>query len=315
MIYAVCGTPGSYKSCYAVQKFVIPSIQKGRKVFTNIEGLDARYISTMFDIDPIQVEDCLNYLGRVYDEDGTWHEDKDKIRHFYDDLPQNSIVIIDEAQNYFSSRDFKEGFSADLIPWITKHRHMGIDVVWITQALESVDITFRRQTHLVYYLRRTENMGLKNMSFMYIYDSGDITNRRHLVRKTFRPDERVFACYSSYQNKDVKEERKSYNVFLRSPFVWLMIVVFCWLGYTLVAGNFQRDVLHVKPKKEPSRQEVPVTKSSDVEIEKQHVEVNNGNEVDDKGCIANVAKMHGHTFYVLADGRSLSSPAGRMFCP
>lgn len=248
MIYAICGTPGSYKSCYAVEKFLIPALKKGRTVYTNIEGLNPLYISTIFDLDPVEVSMHLQVLGRVYDDDGTFHEDRDQIRKFYEYLPQNALCIIDEAQNYFSSRDFKEGFSADLIPWLTKHRHLGNDVVWITQNLESVDITFRRNTHLTYALRRTENMGFKNGAFNYIFDRAD-TERRHLARKFYRPNPDVFKCYSSYQNKDVKENRKSYNVFLRSPFVWLMIIVFSYCAWLFISGNFQRNVLHQGPKK------------------------------------------------------------------
>lgn len=312
MIIAVCGTPGSYKSCYAVENFVIPALRKGRKVYSNIEGLEPRYVATLFDIDPLDVEHNLVVLGRVYDDDGNFTEDKNLIRKFYEGLPQNALVVIDEAQNYFSSRDFKEGYSADLIPWLTKSRHVGNDVVWITQNLESVDITFRRNTHLTYFLRRTEHMGIKNMSFNYIYDRAD-TSVRHLMRKTYRPDVRTFACYSSYDNKDVKEQRKSYNVFLRSPFVWLMIIVFCWLGYTLIAGNFQRDVLQVKPKKETKKQEVPLaTTSGEESVPAQQVEVKNENP---ERCIVNVSKVHGIAYYNLSDGSSVDSPRGLGYCP
>lgn len=317
MIYAVCGTPGSFKSCYCVEKFVLPALKEGRKVFTNIEGLDPRYIATLFDLDPVHVESNLNVLGRVYDDDGTYHEDRDKIRRFYEDLPLNSLVVIDEAQIYFSSRDFKEGFSADLIPWLTKHRHLGIDVVWVTQSLESVDITFRRNTGLCYALRRTENMGLKNMSFIYIYDRADnITAVRHLARKMYRPDPRIFACYSSYQAEEVVEKRKSYNVFLRSPFVWLMIVSFIWLGYTFFSGAFSRKVLHSQPKKElPIEKPVERPQSVSLEDTKRMEVKNEVQNVDDKGCIVRVAKMRGQPVYVLADGRSVPDPVGRLFCP
>ena len=46
MIYAICGTPGSYKSCYAVEKFLLPALKSHRKVYTNIEGLNPAYIAT-----------------------------------------------------------------------------------------------------------------------------------------------------------------------------------------------------------------------------------------------------------------------------
>jgi zona occludens toxin (predicted ATPase) len=311
MIYAICGTPGSFKSCYAVENFVLPALRKGRKVFTNIEGLSVTHIATYYDLDPISVEENLNVLGRVYDNDGTYHEDRDKIRKFYDDLPINALVIIDEAQNYFSSRDFKEGFSADLIPWLTKHRHLGNDVVWITQNIESVDITFRRNTHLTYALRRAENIGFKNAAFNYIFDRADL-DRRHLARKIYRPDPTIFKLYSSYQEKDVKENRKSYNVFLRSPFVWLAIIVFCYAGYVIFSGSFSRKMFHsqIEPKNKVEKVQKEETKNQKVET-RQEV----SNEKDGKTCITKMATVHGEKRFYLSNNSFATVPDGLSFCP
>lgn len=312
MIYAICGTPGSYKSCYAVEKFVLPALKSHRKVYTNIEGLNPAYIATYYDLDPIEVDNDLNILGRVYDDDGNYHEDRDKIRKFYDDLPQNALVIIDEAQNYFSSRDFKEGFSNDLIPWLTKHRHLGNDVVWITQVMESVDITFRRNTHLTYALKRAENIGLKNAAFVYIFDRAD-TERRHLARKSYRPDPTVFKLYSSYQNDQVVEKRKSYNVFLRSPFFWLFIIAMSFAAYTILSGNFSRAIMHKKGSEKHKKTEQVVE-------QKKVEEVSNGEVKDEeKGlldfrCIARTSKVRGEYTYYLDDGTAITSPGGFKFC-
>lgn len=309
MIYAICGTPGSFKSCYAVQNFVIPALKKGRKVFTNIEGLSPTHIATYYDLDPIDVEQNLQILGRVYDDDGTWHEDRDKIRKFYEDLPINALVIIDEAQNYFSSRDFKEGFSADLIPWLTKHRHLGNDVVWITQNVESVDITFRRNTHLTYALRRAENIGMKNSAFNYIFDRADL-DRKHLARKIYHPDPTVFKLYSSYQEKEVQENRKSYNVLLRSPFMWLLLLVFAYAAYSVVSGNFSRAVFHTAPKKEK-----PVVQSVKNESFETRQEVVDEIKTDEKRCISRMATVHGEKTFYLSDGSVVFDPSGLGFCP
>lgn len=309
MIYAICGTPGSFKSCYAVQNFVLPALRAHRKVFTNIDGLSPSHIATYYDLDPVEVDQNLNVLGRVYDDDGTYHEDRDKIRKFYEDLPINALVIIDEAQNYFSSRDFKEGFSADLIPWLTKHRHLGNDVVWITQNLESVDITFRRNTHLTYALRRTENLGMKNAAFNYIYDRADI-DRRHLARKLYRPDPTIFKLYSSYQEEEVKENRKSYNVLLRSPFMWLMAIVFVYVIYTVASGNFQRAVFHTPPAKK--QVEKPVVEQSKPVEQETRQEVSNE---ENAKCITRMATVHGEKTYYLSDGSAVFEPRGLGFCP
>lgn len=312
MIYAICGTPGSFKSCYAVQNFVLPALKKGRKVFTNIEGLSPTHIATYFDLDPIEVEQNLQILGRVYDDDGTWHEDRDRIRRFYEDLPINALVIIDEAQNYFSSRDFKEGFSADLIPWLTKHRHLGNDVVWITQNIESVDITFRRNTHLTYALRRAENLGMKNAAFNYIFDRADL-DRRHLARKLYRPDPIIFKLYSSYQEKDVKENRKSYNVFLRSPFAWLFIAVLIWVIYTFVSGNIKRNLF--SPGSRMQKNVEKVEKVETVENKESRQEVPNDEQNSSSKCISRMATVHGEKTFYLNDGSLLLDPSGYGFCP
>ena len=308
MIYAICGTPGSFKSCYAVENFVLPALRKNRKVYTNIEGLSTTHIATYYDMDPISVDENLKVLGRVYDPDGTWHEDRDKIRKFYEDLPINALVIIDEAQNYFSSRDFKEAFSSDLIPWLTKHRHLGNDVVWITQNIESVDITFRRNTHLTYALRRAENLGLKNAAFNYIFDRADL-DRRHLARKMYRPDPTIFKLYSSYQEKEVKENRKSYNVLLRSPFVWLAIIVFAYAGYVILSGSFSRKVFHINAKAKTEQVE-RVDEVKKVEA-RQEVPQN----VQNQKCISRMATVHGEKIYYLSDDSYTRSPGGFSFCP
>lgn len=294
MIYAICGTPGSFKSCYAVEKFVIPALKSGRAIYTNIEGLNPLYIATYYNLDPVKVDTLLNPLGRVYDEDGTYHEDRDLIREFYKDLPLNALVIIDEAQNYFPSRDFKEKYSADLIPWITKHRHLGNDVVWITQVLESVDISFRRNTHLTYAMRRAENLGLKNSSFIYTFDRADI-DRKHLTRSMYSPDKTIFKLYSSYQTEEVEEKRKSYNVLLRSPFVWLAIVVFIWAGYVLLSGTLQRNVFKAPPKKKEVKQ-----KTEQV-IKEQEQKIEQIQEVVDGTCYTKTAKIRGQIIYYLND--------------
>lgn len=308
MIYAICGTPGSFKSCYAVENFVLPALRKNRKVYTNIEGLSPTHIATYYDLDPISVDENLQILGRVYDtKDGSYHEDRDKIRKFYEDLPINALVIIDEAQNYFSSRDFKEAFSSDLIPWLTKHRHLGNDVVWITQNIESVDITFRRNTHLTYALRRAENLGLKNAAFNYIFDRADL-DRKHLARKMYRPDPTIFKLYSSYQEKEVKENRKSYNVFLRSPFVWLAIIVFAYAGYVILSGSFSRKVFHTNVK--PKTEQVMKVEEKKVET-RQEVP----HEDQNQKCISRMATVHGEKRFYFSDNTFGFEPGGYSFCP
>lgn len=311
MIYAICGTPGSFKSCYAVEKFLIPALAKGRDVYTNIEGLNPAYIATYFSLDPVEVDSHLHVLGVVYDADGVPHEDPDRVRNFYEDLPLNALVILDEAQNYYNSRDFKEGYSAKLIPWLTKHRHLGNDVVWICQALDSVDITFRRNTHLTYALKRRENIGLKNSSFVYVFDRAD-TERRHLTRSGYSPNPDIFKCYSSYVSNEVEEKRQSYNIILRSPFLWLFIIALGFAVYQVLSGGLSRVVGGNAHQKKEVKQKVLEKKDS---VEKKD-ELNQGYVIEgDLPCILRTSRAHGHTVYYFSDGGYGYDNSGRVPCP
>lgn len=309
MIYAICGTPGSYKSAYANEKFLLPALRKGRHVYTNMDGLNPTYIAVYYDLDPIEVSEHLHYLGRVYDDDGNYTEDPDLVRYFYKDLPENALVIIDEAQNYYNSRDFKEGYSNELIPWLTKHRHLGNDVVWITQSLESVDITFRRNTALTYSLRRMEHLGLKNRSIIYVFDRANL-DTRYLTRKTYSPDPDIFKIYSSYQSKDVKENRTSYNVFLRSPLFVIFVLIIAYFLYTIISGSFSKKVFHKDDKKnlvkktEVQHEKVPVASSASLQEE----------AVADSLCIVSSYKVHGQWNYRFSDGSVAGESFGRLPC-
>ena len=66
-----------------------------------------------------------------------------KVGDYKYELRPVGIFIIDEAQNYFSSRDFKEAYSKTLIPYMTRHRHY-YHSIWWASKIDQVDITFRR---------------------------------------------------------------------------------------------------------------------------------------------------------------------------
>lgn len=311
MIYGIAGVPGSFKSAYALQKFVIPELSKGRDVYTNIEGLRVERIASVFDIPPLECSRRLHILGSTYDEaTGTLVEDRDKVRRFYENIPQNSLVVIDEAQNYFSSRDFKETFSADLIPYLTRHRHYGHDIVWITQSLESVDITFRRNTHITYVFRRMEHLGMKGASMMYIYDRCD-TDRAPLSRSVFRVDTNVFKCYDSYVSADVKEQRKSYNIFLHSPFFLLLVAIVIFGLYQVFSGGLLNRIVHPGGKTNRSQQVQKIVPSLPSESKSNSESVESFSDV----CIVKTMKFGKNVKYHLSNGNVVTDASMYKSCP
>ena len=125
---------------------------------------------------------------------------------------------------------------------LAQHRHLGNDVVWITQSLESVDITFRRNTALTYSLRRMEHLGLKNRSIIYIFDRANL-DVAYLARKTYSPNPDIFKIYSSYQ-KDVKETKLQCL-----PSFVIFVLIIAYFLYTVFSGSFSRKVFHKDDRK------------------------------------------------------------------
>lgn len=296
MIYAVAGSPGSFKSVHVLEKYIIPALKKGRPVYTNIERISSIYIATYFEMNPIEVDSLLHILGREYDEDGNvLEENPDKIRRFYDNVPNNALIVIDEAQNYFGSRDFKEQYSKDAISYLTRHRHYGHDIIYITQNIDSVDITFRRNTQMTYVLKRAEAIGAPNLCFIFVYDRTDL-ERKWLARLKYMPNKACFKCYASYEGGDVEEHRKSYNVILRSRGFWFFIFGIAMLLFMWFSGRFE---MLYKPARSVAKPSVEVSSSS-VSV----VPVSSSLVLKSEGklCVKEWISVHGSPKFVLSDG-------------
>lgn len=209
-IWFITGVPGSGKTLYTLQNYVIPSLRKGRTVYHNIEGLDERrlWISTFFDdIDPIHVSQNLIKIP------------DNEIKTFYDYIASqprekaaNALVIIDEVQNIYSARDYQSKENKQVISYLTTHRHFGHDVVFITQHQDNVDVAVRRMTDQSKLIDNNKNFFSKNSCTVKTYNRDQIDPRLPAPHSTVsRYDKRVYCIYKSYQGDDVKEKKVAIN--------------------------------------------------------------------------------------------------------
>lgn len=254
-VYGIEGTPGAGKTLYAISEFIIPALKSGVPIYHNIEGLDAVKLSIIAGIESFTVENLMNHYK---DDDGDFNT-VESIRNFYKNIPHSAtLLVIDEAQNYFSARDFKEKFSSDLIPYLSRHRHYGHTVVWITQQREAVDITFRRQTQYMYRLERLENFGLKNSSRLKMYEGWDSMLVPPFASKNFFFPKNLFGVYSSYVSNGIEEKRRSHNVFLSNKlFMFIIIIVAAAAIKALFFTDYSLSVTGNKKQKEQKIEQSP----------------------------------------------------------
>ena len=269
-VYSLEGTPGSGKTLYCVQKLIPDFIKiRGvdgslvpRHIYTNIEGLRPEILCALIGVDGEAIASYFHVLGQAVDENGCVYEDKDLVRYFYYEpwsiewvvekdergravkvpdtskavpIPYNSMVIIDELQNYFGGRDFNTLYSKACVDYLTKNRHYGWTIWWASQSVESVDITFRRNTQYVHFLEKKEIYGFKNSASVKHYEgwlAGDKTSTPPFAVKSFHYDKRFYKTYNSYVAAGVLEKRYISNVFLAHKGFMLMVVLFllCVVG-------------------------------------------------------------------------------------
>jgi zona occludens toxin (predicted ATPase) len=230
MIIGFAGTPGSGKTYEAVQK-ILDNLQWGRVVYTNIDGIS----------DPLCLEMIKSYCGLsdlalkkqlhvLADE---------QLADFWMHIQPGSLVVIDEVQKVFSSREWQTTKNNAFASWASTHRHNGFDVVLISQAVERIDSAVRALLEWTYVFRKVNFFGgaVQKKYLCYSY-GGDDTSANPLKKSVRTYNPQVFLCYKSYVAKDVKELGIMQHVnVLKHPVFFAIPLVLCFTLYMLFAKS------------------------------------------------------------------------------
>lgn len=200
MIIAFVGTPGSGKSYDAVVK-IIANLKQGRKVYTNVDGLDdpihQEMIRNHCGLDEIQWVGLLNFIK------------DDDLPRFWETAEPGSLIVLDELQRVFRNRDWNTQKNVDFANWASTHRHHGYDLILLTQFLDSIEKGVRELVEWTYRYRKINVFGQAFQkltgSYMKAAYSGSDVSREPIQRITSRYNKKIFPLYSSYVAKDTKE--------------------------------------------------------------------------------------------------------------
>jgi len=226
MIFGFVGTPGSGKSYDAVRK-VLDNLKAGKVVYTNIEGLEndvcQEFIKIYTGLDDYQLSRQL------------CHKTDQEIQYFWEYVENGSLIVIDEVHKLFSNRNWQSQANQKFADWASTHRHIGCDLILITQDLEKIEKHIRSLIEWTYFYRKVNFFGsmvsLKYLRYAY---SGDDHNGQPLAKETCSYQKSVFHCYKSYASADIKEQgiMQTVNV-LRHPVFYAIPVVLLgviWMG-------------------------------------------------------------------------------------
>ena len=212
-ITLVTGLPGHGKTLYAISKYKEISEKTGRRIYYHgIKGLKL----------PWTEHDALKWA----------------------DIPPNSIMIIDEAQKVFPLRG--RGEPAAFIADLATHRHLGIDIVLITQDPMLIDSFARRLVDQHFHVVRKFGTHFVTIhEFVNGAKDNVSKSRSGSLRHEWRHDKKAFEFYHSAEVHTVKA-RLPARVYLLICLPFL-VGGLLWFGYQRLspsgqAAQFQKNL-------------------------------------------------------------------------
>ena len=196
------GLPGSGKSYEAAVKQIIPALKKGRQVFAYIEGINHEKFAEITELPVTIIKKLLIQIER------------DQVTEIYQHVENDSLVVIDELQNFWPSG--RQKLDEHITQFVTEHRHRGLDILCMGQDLRDCHSLWKRRVSqkVVFVNRDAVGQPDKYTWRMYKATSGEkfekITSGKGQYEKKY------FGLYKSHvddaENTDTFNDSRA-NVF------------------------------------------------------------------------------------------------------
>lgn len=211
MINCIAGKPGGGKSYEAVKNHIIPAIEDGRRVVTNLPIVLEHFIA-VYGKEITQLLVVVEYDFHKYGttrpfsiiEDWTEHQD------WKNDKGQGVLFVVDEAHLSLPvPRNSKVDLSL-VLEFLSMHRHYGFDILLLTQNTKKLHIDIRDMIQLVYRCIKLSAFGKDDSYVLKIHEgcSSVVVNTK---QRDYEPY--VFPFYKSHTKSETSiQEANSQDV-------------------------------------------------------------------------------------------------------
>jgi len=203
MLYIRTGKPGHGKTLNTIKEVDQKAHGEGRTVyFHNINGL---------------IPEQLKASWYKFDDPEKWYE-----------LPNDSIIVVDEAQGWFGGRDPRARPPEHITRFETM-RHSGHEVHLITQDPRYLDVHLRRLCNgHVHYWRVFKSQQLLRFESEAVVEKVEVKSSfKDADKKTIRLDKKYFGVYTSTQGQH------HFQAKLPTKFIMALLVIStaAYMGY------------------------------------------------------------------------------------
>jgi len=232
MITLITGHTGGGKTYLAVNE-IIKSLNSNRKVYTNIKlnifDKNYHYLSDE------KLKQELEEIGALVSSASSQEDAKELMRNQKNYL-FDSLIVIDEA-HFMGFRDK----SIELNNFLTIHRHLGVDLILITQTSSNIHKIHLDLVHKHFEARPASKRILQNTAFYRVYEP---FGSKEFSNYSLKFDEDIIKLYKSGK----KEKAINKNVIKAFGFLGVAVAVGLYSFYNLFS-SFTDDT----PKKDTNK--------------------------------------------------------------
>ena len=208
-ITLIVGLPGDGKSYSAVQLCILPAIQAGRPVFTNI---------------PIKIDKIREDFSIPDDQYIRYIPADDITPDLWAGIPGGALVVVDEVWRYWPEKE-KPSHQSEL--FFAEHRHkvgkvgdknLSQDIVILTQDTNDIAAFIKRRVAETYIVSKLATVGMANRFSLKRF-RGAVSRARQL-RSNFIAEsfgQYVPKVYSYYESHTRKDETTAVDLSVTEP--------------------------------------------------------------------------------------------------
>lgn len=228
-INAYTGLMGSGKSYEAVSSVIVPAINTGRRVVTNIDGIDGEAIRA-YCIDKLKTDPMQ--LGEVISVSNDQVHQADFLPHGTDMVTicqPGDLICIDEAWRFWGTEGKP---SNEHRIFFREHRHyihpdsgVSCDLALMVQDISDLHRTLKVVVELTTRTVKLKKLGMNRSYRVELYEGYRLNKKTQFKVINKRYDSAVFPLYSSYSGGQGNEQAmdKRQNVF-SSRLLWLFVL-------------------------------------------------------------------------------------------